>query len=159
MFLDKLCIKQTCRCHPVLNILNDNILLIKFSCVFLNFHCFKTMLLSEKCEHVLILQLPWKWKILVYYSKNFFLLYITVEENFIICTTSIFNLCFLLFLVINYRLFYFFNQVMVMKALFLDQIFEMEILIDLHVLRSPESESHIFSDWFVRLLSAKLKNT
>ena len=29
----------------------------------------------------------------------------------------------------------------------LDQIFEMEILMDLHVLRTPESENHILSCW------------
>ena len=33
------------------------------------------------------------------------------------------------------------------KVLFLGQLFEMEILMDLHVLRSPESENHIFSVW------------
>ena len=31
--------------------------------------------------------------------------------------------------------------------MFLGQIFEVEILMDLHVLRSPESEKHIFSKW------------
>ena len=31
------------------------------------------------------------------------------------------------------------------------QIFEMEILIDLHVLRTPETENHIFSVWSVYL--------
>ena len=31
------------------------------------------------------------------------------------------------------------------KVLLLGQIFEMEILMDLHILRSPESEKHIFS--------------
>ena len=34
---------------------------------------------------------------------------------------------------------------MVEKVLIWNQIFEMEILINLHVLRSPESENHIFS--------------
>ena len=38
---------------------------------------------------------------------------------------------------------------MVEKVLLLGQIFEMEIIMDLHVLRSPESENHIFSDWSV----------
>ena len=40
---------------------------------------------------------------------------------------------------------------MVEKVWFLDQIFEMEILMDLHVMRSPESENHIFSVWSVCL--------
>ena len=51
------------------------------------------------------------------------------------------------------------------KALFLGQIFVMEILMDLHILRSSEYENHIFSGWsvyvcvclFVCLLSAQLK--
>ena len=38
---------------------------------------------------------------------------------------------------------------MIKKVLFQSQIFEIEILIDLHVLRSPKSESHIFSKWSV----------
>ena len=38
---------------------------------------------------------------------------------------------------------------MVEKVLLLDQIFELEILIDLHVMRSPESENNIFSIWSV----------
>ena len=33
--------------------------------------------------------------------------------------------------------------------MFLGQIFEVEILMVLHVLRSPESENHIFSIWSV----------
>ena len=37
--------------------------------------------------------------------------------------------------------------------MFLGQIFEMEILLDLHVLRSPESENHIFSVWPVCIVS------
>ena len=38
---------------------------------------------------------------------------------------------------------------MVEKVLFLDLIFEKELLMDLHVMRSPESENHIFSVWSV----------
>ena len=38
---------------------------------------------------------------------------------------------------------------MLEKILFLGQIFEMKILMDLHVLGAPESESHIFSVWTV----------
>ena len=38
---------------------------------------------------------------------------------------------------------------MVEKVLHWGQIFEMEILMDLHVLVSPESENHIFSSWSV----------
>ena len=33
------------------------------------------------------------------------------------------------------------------KVLFWGQIFEMEVLMDLHVLRSPDSENQIFSGW------------
>ena len=44
------------------------------------------------------------------------------------------------------------------KVLFWGQIFEMEILMDLHVLRSPESENHIFNVWSVCMLSVYLKN-
>ena len=35
------------------------------------------------------------------------------------------------------------------ERLFLDQNFEMKILMDLHVLRSPESKNHTFSVWSV----------
>ena len=38
---------------------------------------------------------------------------------------------------------------MVEKILLLVQIFEVGILIDLHVFRSPESENHVFSSWYV----------
>ena len=38
---------------------------------------------------------------------------------------------------------------MVEKVLLLGQIFKMEILMDLHVFRAPESENHIFSKWTV----------
>ena len=45
--------------------------------------------------------------------------------------------------------FIFFLLSKVEKVMFWGQIFEMEILMDLHVLRSPESEKHIFSVWSV----------
>ena len=45
--------------------------------------------------------------------------------------------------------FFTFSYLKVEKVLFLGQIFEMEILMDLHVLRSPESENLIFSKWSV----------
>ena len=38
---------------------------------------------------------------------------------------------------------------MVKKVLFVGQIFEIEILVDLHFLRTPESENHIFRGWSV----------
>ena len=38
---------------------------------------------------------------------------------------------------------------MIEKVLFLGEIFEMEILMDLHVMRAPESENHILSIWSV----------
>ena len=38
------------------------------------------------------------------------------------------------------------------KVVFLDQTFEMDILTDLHVLKSPESEKNIFNGWFVCML-------
>ena len=37
------------------------------------------------------------------------------------------------------------THVMVEKVLFLGQLFEMEILMDLHAMRSSESENHVFS--------------
>ena len=37
---------------------------------------------------------------------------------------------------------------MVEEALSLDQIFEMEILMDLHALRPPESENQIYRGWY-----------
>ena len=40
-------------------------------------------------------------------------------------------------------------HVMVEKVLFLGKIFQMEILMKLHVMRVPESENHIFSIWSV----------
>ena len=47
---------------------------------------------------------------------------------------------------------------MVEKALFLSQIFEMEILIDLHIWgRLPESENHISSGCSVSVTSITLK--
>ena len=36
---------------------------------------------------------------------------------------------------------------MVVKILFSDQIFEEGILIDLQILKHPESKNYIFSDW------------
>ena len=50
------------------------------------------------------------------------------------------------FLISYYFLFY---PYMVEKILFCSQIFEIEILINLHVLSSSESENHIFNDWSV----------
>ena len=38
------------------------------------------------------------------------------------------------------------------KVFFLDQIYETDFLIDLHVLRPPESENHIFSSWSVGIM-------
>ena len=40
---------------------------------------------------------------------------------------------------------------MVKKVLFLGQIFEMETFMDLHIMKIPKSENHIFSDWSVRM--------
>ena len=57
------------------------------------------------------------------------------------------------------RVFFFsLTHVMVEKVLFWGKIFEMEILIDVYVIRSPESEIHIFRVWSVCLLSAQLIN-
>ena len=46
------------------------------------------------------------------------------------------------------------------NALFWGQIFEMEILMDLHFFRSSEFKNHIVKGWSVcgRVLSSKLKN-
>ena len=43
---------------------------------------------------------------------------------------------------------YFFLPISI-ESIVLSQIFEVEILMDLHVLKSPESENHIFSTWSV----------
>ena len=40
---------------------------------------------------------------------------------------------------------------MVEKELFWSQIFDKDILMDLHVLRSPESENLTFSGWSARM--------
>ena len=48
-----------------------------------------------------------------------------------------------------YYYYYYFLLPILEKVLFLGQIIEMKILKDLHVLRSPESEYHIFSVWSV----------
>ena len=50
---------------------------------------------------------------------------------------------------VNGIFFFIFSYLQVEKVLFLVQIFEVEILMDLHVLRSSESEKHIFSKWSV----------
>ena len=41
------------------------------------------------------------------------------------------------------------THVIVEKVLFSGKIFEIEILMDLHVLRPPKSEKHIFSFWSI----------
>ena len=43
------------------------------------------------------------------------------------------------------------THAMVEKVLFLGQIFGMEILMDLHVMKFPKFENHIFSVWSVYL--------
>ena len=48
---------------------------------------------------------------------------------------------------------------MVEKVLFLGQIFEMEVLMDLHVLRFSEFENHIFSSWPVCVISSVISIT
>ena len=74
--------------------------------------------------------------------------------SFYLCCSHFFALCFE-YNVINHMLlckcwinshFYF---IIVEKILFWGQTFELEILMSLHVLRSPEYENHIFSGWCV----------
>ena len=48
-------------------------------------------------------------------------------------------------------IFIFYYQYIVEKARFWGQIFKMKVLEILHVLRSPESKKHIFSDLSVRM--------
>ena len=52
------------------------------------------------------------------------------------------------------------THIMVEKVFFLGHIFEIEILMDLHVMRTPELENHIFSIRSVCLclLSVQLEN-
>ena len=52
----------------------------------------------------------------------------------------------------------FLTHLMVQKEFFFGQIFKMEILMALYVMRDPESKNHIFSVWSVCLLSEFLKN-
>ena len=52
----------------------------------------------------------------------------------------------------NFDLLLSLTHVMVEKVLNLGQILEMEILIDLQVLRNPESENLIFSVWTLCVL-------
>ena len=56
---------------------------------------------------------------------------------------------FLLILLVIFLLFL--THVVVEKVLFLSQIFEMKLLTDSHVMRSPESKNRIFSIWSVCL--------
>ena len=51
-----------------------------------------------------------------------------------------------------------FSYLKVDKVLLKGQIFEMQILMNLRVLMSPESENRILSVWSVRPLSEYLKN-
>ena len=57
----------------------------------------------------------------------------------------------LLHLPFSHFLFTFSYPYMVEKVLFLGQIFEMGILMDLHAIRTSESDNYIFSAWFVCL--------
>ena len=50
---------------------------------------------------------------------------------------------------VNGIFFFIFSYLQVEKVLFLVQIFEVEILMDLHDLGAPVSENHIFSGWSV----------
>ena len=56
---------------------------------------------------------------------------------------------FVFFLFREFSFYFFLLMLVTEKILFLGQIFEMEILMDLHVMRTPESENHIFSVWSV----------
>ena len=40
---------------------------------------------------------------------------------------------------------------MIEKRLIFGQIFEMGILMELHILRTPQSERHIFRGWYISL--------
>ena len=58
------------------------------------------------------------------------------------------NVCLNCFFKILHFLLYL-TRVREVKVLFWGQIFEMDILMDLHVMRTPESKNHIFSFWSV----------
>ena len=55
--------------------------------------------------------------------------------------------------IVNYYPFTFSYPCIVEKVLVLGQTFEMENLMDLDILRSPESKNHIFNIWSVCLLA------
>ena len=50
-------------------------------------------------------------------------------------------------------IYYYFLLHINIESKFLGQIFEVEILMNLHILRSPESKNHIFSGWSVSVCS------
>ena len=49
----------------------------------------------------------------------------------------------------NEGFFFYFLLLISRENIILGQIFKVEILMDLHVLRAPESENHILKGWFV----------
>ena len=71
-------------------------------------------------------------------SHDILCLCITFKDNLIMSSVFMFRF-----------LFTFCYPYMIDKVLFLAQIFKMKILIDLKLLRSPESEYNTFSDWSV----------
>ena len=50
-----------------------------------------------------------------------------------------------------FRYHYFFLPMYGSESTDMGQIFEMEILMELYTLKTPESENHIFSSWSVHL--------
>ena len=78
-------------------------------------------------------------------NKKFYIIYRILDTN-------IFAKLFFKKFINFFNVTYFFNlSTYVEKVLFLGQIFEVKILIELYVLKSPESEKYIFSVWSLRV--------
>ena len=87
------------------------------------------------------------------FQKLHFLLYSLIELPLIVFESIKLQIILLIIIIFSFmhRFLFSLTHVMVVKVLFLSKIFEMEILIDLLVMGSSESENRIFSVWSVRM--------
>ena len=84
----------------------------------------------------------------LYYHILLSYIYHISYYHIIICKILSYLIIFQITVFITFIIFTF-SYLLTEKVLFWGQISEMEILMELHVLRSPESENHIFSVWCV----------
>ena len=84
----------------------------------------------------------------LYYHILLSYIYHISYYHIIICKILSYLIIFQITVFITFIIFTF-SYLLTEKVLFSGQISEMEILMELHVLRSPESENHIFSVWCV----------